>query len=132
MSETSVVLGLSHSLQILSHGSIEVVGDQLGVGALSGVLLSVQEPLGDVIVGWSCQDVVHGLDLVLGHLAGSLVEVDLGDLESEDGKSAAHTSDHAEAEGSLLFTGDVSVLDSENVSEFVWVLQNQGGHIPFL
>ena len=124
MSQTSVVLGLSHSLKILSERGIEVVGDELRVGSLSWVLLSVQEPLWDVVIGGSGNDVVDGLNLILSQFTGSLVEVNLGDSEGKDGKSSTNTLDHPEAEGSLLLSVDVSVLDSENVSELVWVLEN--------
>ena len=125
VSETSVVLGLSHSLEILSESGIHQVGDELGIGSISGVLLSVEEPLGDVVVGGSSDDVVHGVDFLLSDLSASLVEVDLGDLEGEDGESSSNTSDLSQTEGSLLFTVDVSVLDSQNMSKVIWVLQNQ-------
>ena len=69
VSETSMVLGLSHSLEILSVTSVQVVGDQLGPGAFFWVLLSVQEPLGDVVLSGSGEDVAHDLDLLLNHLS---------------------------------------------------------------
>jgi hypothetical protein len=50
MSETSVALNLFHSFQILSELGIELVGDELGPVAFSDISLSVQEPLGDVVV----------------------------------------------------------------------------------
>ena len=125
MSETSVVLGLSHSLKILSHHGIQVVGDELGPVAMLWVLLSVQEPLWDVVVSWSGDDVVNSLDLLLIELTGSLVEVDLSDFEGESGESSTETSDLSKTEWGLLFTVDVCVLDSENVHELVWILQYQ-------
>ena len=50
MSETSVALDLFHSFQIVSELGIELVGDELSPVALSDISLSVQEPLGDVVV----------------------------------------------------------------------------------
>jgi hypothetical protein len=50
MSETSVALDLFHSFQIISELSIELVGDELSPVAFSDISLSVQEPLGDVVV----------------------------------------------------------------------------------
>jgi hypothetical protein len=125
VSETSVALGLSHPLEVLSEAGIQVVGDQLSIGSLLGVLLSVQEPLWNVVLSWSSHDVVDSLDLILDELTGSLVNVDLSDFEAKDGKSSTDTLDLSETEWSLLFTVDVCVLHSENVSEFVRVLQYQ-------
>ena len=125
VSETSVVLGLSHSLNVLSVDRVKLVGNQVGPCALSGVLLSVQEPLGDVVLGGSGEDVADAVDLLLGDLSGSLVDVDLSDLEGKDGESSSNTADLSKTEGSLLFTVDVCVLDSQNMSEFVRVLQYQ-------
>ena len=118
-----MVLSLSHSLDILSETGIQVVRNEMSPGTFFGVLLSVQEPLWNVVLGWSRQDVRNDLDLFLDHLAGSLVNVDLSNLESKSGKSSTDTFDLSETEWSLLFTVDVCVLHSQNVSEFVRVLQ---------
>ena len=125
VSETSVVLGLSHSLEILSETGIQVVGDELAPETILWVLLSVEEPLWNVVLSWSGDNVVDDLDLLLIHLAGSLVDIDLSDLEGKNGESSTDTFDLSETEWSLLFTVDVCVLHSEDVSEFVRVLQYQ-------
>ena len=125
MSETSVVLALSESLHILSVDGIKLVADEMGPSALSGVLLSVEEPLGDVVLVGASNDVTNAVDLLLGDLSRSLVDVDLGDLHSKDGESSSNTADLSKTERSLLFTVDVCVLHSENVSELVGVLQYQ-------
>jgi len=62
MSETSMVLGLSHSLKILSHHGIQVVGNELSPSTVLWVLLSVEEPLWDVVIGWSGNDIGDSLD----------------------------------------------------------------------
>ncbi len=50
MSETSVDSGLLHSLEILSEPGVQSVGDELVPCSVSDVSLSVEEPLGNVIV----------------------------------------------------------------------------------
>lgn len=50
MSETSVASDLLHSFQIFSQLGVEGVGDELVVVAFSNITLSVQVPLGDVVV----------------------------------------------------------------------------------
>ena len=116
-----MLLDLSHSLEVLSHHGVKLVGNKLGVAGISGVVLSVEEPLGDVVVGGSGDDVRDLLDLVVGDLTSSLVAVDLGNLEGEERESSSETSDLSEAERSLLFTVQVSVLDTKNVLEVVRV-----------
>ena len=125
VSKTSMVLGFSHSLKILSHHGIQVVGNELGPVSVLWVLLSVEEPFWDVVVNWSSDDVVNSLDFILVHFSRSFVAVDLSDFEGENGESSSETSDLSETERSLLFTVDVCVLDSKNVHELVWILQYQ-------
>jgi hypothetical protein len=50
MSETSVTSDLLHSFEIVSELGVQTVGDELGPVAVSDISLSVQEPLGDVVV----------------------------------------------------------------------------------
>ena len=104
VSETSVLLGLSHSLEILTHDGIDLIGDELSIGTFTGIPLSVEEPLGDIVIGGSSNDVRDVLDLFFGQLTSSLVDVDGGLLESEDGESSTNTLDLTEAERSLLLT----------------------------
>jgi len=122
VSETSVLLGLSHSLEIFTHGSVHVVGNELSVATILGVLLSVEEPLGDVVVSRASDNVADSLDLLLIELTGSLVLVDTGDLEGDDSKTSTNTSNLSETERSLLLTGEVSVLHTEDMLEVVRVL----------
>lgn len=50
VSQTSVGSDLLQSFQVLSELGVNTVGDELRPGALTDVSLSVQEPLGDVVV----------------------------------------------------------------------------------
>ena len=46
MTETSVLAGLLHALQIFSESSVDHVGNKLGVSSILDTSLSVKEPLG--------------------------------------------------------------------------------------
>ena len=116
-----MVLGLSHSLEILSQHGIEVVGNQLGELATSWVLLSIEEPFWDVVISWSGNDIIHSLDFIFGHFTGSLVNLNLSDFKGKESKSSTDTLDLTNTERSLLFTVDVCVLDSQNMLKLVWV-----------
>jgi hypothetical protein len=117
VSESSVVLDLLELLEVLSELGVDSIGDQLRVGPVLGVSLSVQEPVGDSVLGRSGEDVVDGLDLGLLDLSGSLVGVDAGSLEDHDSKSSADTLDGGQGEPDLDGSLDVGVLDSENMRE---------------
>ena len=119
VSQTSVLLHLLHSLEVLSQLGVEGHGDQLVVGAISGVSLSVQVPLGNVEVSGSVHDVVDFFDFGLSKLSGSFVKVDLGDLEEQVGEPPSDTLDGSESKLNLVFSVNVSVLDTEDVDEII-------------
>jgi hypothetical protein len=50
VTETSVLADLLHTLEILSHLGVNVVGNQLGVSSVLNASLSVQEPKRDSVV----------------------------------------------------------------------------------
>ena len=50
VSETSVALDFLDTLHVLSQLGIQTVGDQLSFDSISEIVLSVQEPSGDVVV----------------------------------------------------------------------------------
>ena len=121
MSKTSVMFRFSHSFEILSEGGIHMVGNQLRVGTVLWVLLSIQKPFWDVVFSWSGEDVIDSLDLILVHFTTSHVAVDTSDVKCKNSKSSTNTSDLSKTERCLLFTVDICVLHSQNVSEFFWI-----------
>ena len=110
VSETSVLLGLSHSLEILTHDGIDLIGNELGEGAISRVSLSIKEPLGNVVVSRPGNNIGDSLDLLLGQLTSSLVDIDGSLLKSEESESSTNTLDLTETEGGLLLTIKIGVL----------------------
>lgn len=110
VSETSVLLRLSHSLKILTHDSIDLIGNKLSPGTFTGVVLSIEEPLGDIVISGSSDDVRDVLDLLLGQFTSSLMDIDGSLLESKEGESSTNTLDLTETEGGLLLTIKIGVL----------------------
>ena len=51
------------------------------------------------------------------------VEIDLGNLEDLNGESSTDTLDDSKSESDLVLSVDISVLNSQNVSEIVGLLQ---------
>ena len=121
VSETSVTFNFLESLEVFSQLGVDLVGNQLGGSAFSGVRLSVQEPLWDSPLGWVRNDFIDLFDFSLSQFSGSLVEVDLSQLQDQVGEPLADSLDGGEGEHNLVFTFDVGVLDSENMGEVsVW------------
>ncbi len=73
MSQTSVSSDLLQSFQIFSELGVDTVGNELGPGAFTDVSLSVQEPLGNVIVSGLGEDVVDLFDVLFIQLSSSTI-----------------------------------------------------------
>lgn len=50
VTETSVLAGLLHALNVLTETGVHVVGDELAPGAVLDAALSVEEPLGEAVL----------------------------------------------------------------------------------
>ena len=77
VSETSVLLRLSHSLEILPHGSIELIGNQLSVSSVLWVLLSIQEPVGNLVLTRVLHNGDDFLNLLFAQLTSALVKINV-------------------------------------------------------
>ena len=76
------------------------------------------------LTGGLGKDVANLVDLLFGEVASSSVNVDLGDLADEDGKTSTDTSDGAEGEANLLLSVNVRVHHTEQELELVGARQN--------
>merc|ERR1712168_1398999 len=72
VTETTVSTDLLETLEIFTELGIQTVGDGLSEGAVLPVLLSVQEPVGDLVLAGVKHDGLHTTDLVLVELTGAL------------------------------------------------------------
>ena len=122
VTETSVLLGLLHALEILTESGVDHVGDQLGVGAVLDAALSVEEPRWDAVLLWAGDNIGNLFNIFFGQLTSALVEVDLGNLEGKDGKTSAETLDDSQGEWGFLLSVKVGVLHTQDVDEVIWVL----------
>ena len=58
----------------------------------NGATLSVQETFWDVLINGISQDIIDGLDLILGQLISKLVNINLSLYENESSNKATDTS----------------------------------------
>ena len=77
VAETSVKSNLLHSFKIVSKLGIKIVGDHLSVVSVSGVSLSVQEPLGNVVIGGSSNDVIDFIQISFSQLSSSIHKISI-------------------------------------------------------
>jgi len=72
VTETTMSTDLLETLQVLTHLVVKTVGQELGVLAIDEVLLSVEEPLGNLVLSGVLHDGNETLELFVGKLTGSI------------------------------------------------------------
>ena len=82
---------------------------------LLAVLLTVEEPVGDVELAGVGNDGLDGLDLVLGQFAGALAEVNIGLLADQVGETTANTADLGQGNGDVLAAVHIRVQNTQDV-----------------
>lgn len=113
VSDTSVSSDLLQSLQVISQLGFQVVGQNVVVLTVNVVLLSVQEPGWDLVLGWVLHDGDNSLQLFLGQFTGTLVQVDISLLANQVRVSSTDTSDLGQSVHNLDSTIDVGVQQTE-------------------
>lgn len=117
VSDTSVGSHLLESLNVVSQLGLQLVSKNVVVLTVSVVLLSVQEPGGDLVVGGVLHDGDNSLQLFLSQLTSSLRQVDVSLLADQVGVSSADTSDLSQGVHDLDSAIDVGVQQPQNVLE---------------
>jgi len=117
VSETSVHTDLLQSLEIITELGVKSVGVNLRELAVLNVLLSVEEPVGDLELAGVGNDGDDLVDLSLGELSSSSVGVDIGLLENQVGETSANTSDGGQGVHDLVLSVDVGVSNTEQLLE---------------
>ena len=124
VSDTSVSSDLLQSLQVISQLGFQVVGQNVVVLTVNVVLLSVQEPGWDLVLGWVLHDGDNSLQLFLGQFTSTLVQVDISLLANQVRVSSTDTSDLGQSVHNLDSTIDVGVQQTQNVLEGTVFLNN--------
>ena len=125
MSDTAMGSDLLQALQILTHLSDQAVDHNLRGLTGHSVLLSVDKPVGDLVLLVVGNDGAQQLDLLVGEGTRAAVDINLSLLADKVGVSAANTGDLGKGEHHLLLTIDVGVQHTQDVLEL-------GGHLKAL
>lgn len=109
VSDTSVSSDLLQSLQVISQLRLQTVSKNVDVLTGDLVLLSVQEPSWDLVLAWVLHDGDDSLQLFLGQLTGTLVQVNVSLLTDQVRVSSTDTSNLGQGVHDLDSTIDVGV-----------------------
>jgi len=120
VSQTTVGADLLEALQVLTQLVVQEVRQNLGGLAVLDVLLSVEEPVWDLVLAGVGDDGDDPLDLLLAQLTGALAHVNVGLLECNVGEPAADTLDGGNGEHGVPLTLQVRVHHTKDVLEVVW------------
>ena len=109
VSDTSVGSDLLQSLQVISQFRFQVVSKDVVVFTVDLILLSVQEPGWDLIVGWVLHNGDNSLQFFLGQFTGSLVQVNISLFTDQVRVSSTDTSNLGQGVHDLDSTINVGV-----------------------
>lgn len=109
VSDTTVSSDLLQSLQVVSQLGLQVVSQVVVVLTVVDVLLTVQEPGWDFVLGWVLHDLDDSLQFFLGQLTSSLLQADVSLLAHQVGVTTTDTTDGGQGVNDLDVTIDVSV-----------------------
>lgn len=119
MSETSMHSHFLHSFEIFSEFGVPGIRDEMWPGSISHILLSVKEPLWNIVVEWSRDNIIDLVNFGFVKFSSSLGEVDLCLFENQIGHSSSKTLNGSEGEWSLMLSGNICVLHTKNMDEIL-------------
>lgn len=120
VAHTTVSMDTLQSFQIFTQLRVDVGRRQLHVLAIDDILLSVQEPVRDLVVTGVRDDGDDLLNLLVGALTGALERIDIGLLQHNMGITPANTLDGGQRNRNGALTIDVGAQHTENVLELLW------------
>ncbi|KAH9086753.1 hypothetical protein Ae201684P_000174 [Aphanomyces euteiches] len=117
VAQTTMDADLLQAFQIVTQLGVQDVGN--GLRALAGleVLLSVEEPSGDLELGWVLDDRDQTFDFIVGQFTSTLGDVHFGLLADHDGEAATNTLDGGQSDPSLAAAVNVRIQNTKNMLE---------------
>merc|ERR1719219_3123534 len=120
MTKTPVGTDLLESLKILAHLIVQTIGKDLAELAILNVLLSVEEPIWDLVLTRVVHDRNDTLNLFLREFSGTLGHVDVSFLADDVRESSTTTFDTRHSEHDLTTAINVRVHHTKNVLKLFW------------
>jgi len=117
VADASVRADLLHSLNIRANSSDQVVNNAVRRFASGEILLSVDEPIGDLELLGVHDDSDELLNLFVGQSSGTTVDIHLSLLADQVGETLANTTDLGQGEHALLLSLNIGVQHTQDVLE---------------
>ena len=117
VTKTSVSSDLLEALDIVTKLGIDVLSKNLGVLSSLEILLSVEEPKGDLELTGVLDNSNNLFDLISGKLSSSLVNIDFSLFANKIGETTSETLNFGQSENNISLSLNVSVENTENVLE---------------
>lgn len=117
VAQTAVHADTLEALQVVAKNSVNVVGSDLQVGAVLGILATVQEPHRDVVIKRVLDNRHNALNFVVAQFTGTLHHVNLCTLANKVSKATANTTNLRQCEHRLDLAVNVRVENTADVDE---------------
>jgi hypothetical protein len=128
MTDTTMAANLLHSLHILTVLVVKGIREELAVLAVLNVLLTIEEPVRDLVLAWVLHNSNDALKVCSIHLTSTLAHVNFGLAADNSSVATTATLNGSQGELDLLLAINVGVEDTENVLEGRLLGNVQGLH----
>lgn len=115
VTKTTVRPDLLKALEIVTELGVNIVGENLRVLAVDNVLLSVEEPSGDLVLSRVLDNGDDTLKFFRSELTGALAQVNIGLLADKVGVTTTNTLDSGHGVHYLLLAVNIGVEKTENI-----------------
>jgi len=120
MTKTPVSSDFLEPLEILAHLVVEAVGEDLAEFAVLDVLLSIQKPVGNLVLARVVHDRNDTLNLFFREFSGALAHINVGLFADDVGESSTASFDTCHSEHDLTTAINVRVHHTKNVLKLFW------------
>ena len=117
VTETTVVTDLLQTFEIFTELGVKNVGDDLRRLAVNNILLSVEEPVGDLVLGRVLENSDNTFQFFRREFTSSLGKINISLLTGNVGETTTNTLDGSQGNLDLDTTVNVSVEETDNVLE---------------
>lgn len=115
MTKTTMGSNLLHALNVITQLGINVLGENLTVLSSLKILLTIEEPEGNLELTWVLDNGDKLFNLIGGEFTGTLVDINFCLFANQVGESGSKTLDLGQAEDDVSLSLNVGIEDTENV-----------------
>lgn len=91
MAKTAMSTDLLQAFQIFTKLGVNNVGHNLAVFTIANVLLSVEHPLGDLVLKRISEDFGNAVDFFISEFTSSFIDIDISFAANNESKATTNT-----------------------------------------